>query len=152
VFKIHRVSEQVNHEIQRLHGFVRFRRLTDGVYYAAIEPDYNVVRLLASHFTARFNDQQWLIHDLKRDTGIYYDGAICRFLPEVCINPETVTASSPFTTSKATASLAPKESAYQSIWNQYFQAIAIPERTNPRAQRQRMPQRYWKHLVEQVET
>jgi probable DNA metabolism protein len=150
VLRIRRTSDQVNHEIERLHGFVRFRQLAGELYYAAIEPDHNVVRLLVPHFIARFADQQWLIHDLKRGTGIYYDGVVCRFLPKVNIYSEAVTASRPLTASGVPTSFDTKESTYQSIWNQYFQAIAIPERTNPRAQRQRMPRRYWKHLVERV--
>jgi probable DNA metabolism protein len=150
VFTIRRVSDQVNHEVQRLQGFVRFRQLAGGLYYAAIEPDHNIVSLLAPHFTARFADQTWLIHDLKRRTGIFYESRSCRFLPEVTIDPEVTAASRPFTPNRVADGFAAGEFAYQSIWNQYFQAIAIPERTNLRTQKQRMPKRYWKHLVERV--
>jgi probable DNA metabolism protein len=152
IFRVHRTSTQVSHEIERLHGFIRFRQLTNGSYYAAIEPDHNVVRLLAPHFTARFADQSWLIHDLKRQTGIYYDGVVCRFLSKVTVDLNVITASCPFDANRSSDGFAASEFEYQTIWNQYFQAIAIPERTNLQAQKQRMPKRYWKHLVERVES
>jgi probable DNA metabolism protein len=152
VFKVHRTSTQISHEIERLHGFVRFRQLTNGVYYAAIEPDHNVVRLLAPHFTTRFADQQWLIHDLKRHTGICYDGVVCRFLPEVTTDLNVIAASRPFDANRSSYGFTASEFEYQTIWNQYFKVIAISERTNLQAQKQRMPKRYWKHLVERVKS
>jgi probable DNA metabolism protein len=151
VAKINRARDQVSYEVLRLQGFVRFRQLTTKEYYAAIEPDHNVLRLLAPLFAARFADQQWLIHDLKRRTGIYYDGAVCRFLPEVTVAEDLVAASRPWTSNWTGKGFSPMEHTYQLIWNQYFQAIAIAERTNPRLQRQNMPARYWKHLVERVD-
>lgn len=44
--------------------------------------------------------------------------------------------------------LDPEELLFQKLWRTYFNAIAIPERTNPRKQRQDMPIRYWKYLPE----
>jgi probable DNA metabolism protein len=151
VAQIHRASQKVSREIERLHGFIRFRKLSDGVYYAAIEPDHNILRLLAPHFTARFGDQPWLIHDLKRQTGIYYDTLRCRFLPEVELNPDAITASRPFSSGQRFECLTTDEEDYQALWDRYFHEIAITERTNRRVQRQRLPKRYWKHLVERVE-
>ena len=40
------------------------------------------------------------------------------------------------------------ERQYQKLWKQYFETIAIRERTNPRCQKTLMPVRYWKHLTE----
>jgi probable DNA metabolism protein len=151
VFKIERVSTKVNHEIHRLHGFVRFRKLRGGMYYAAIEPDYNIVQYLAPHFKARFADQEWLIHDVKRKTGIYYNGNRCLFLPEVEMSPLITSESRPFSLQQDQSRFDPEEAKYQKLWDQYFREIAITERRNKRLQRQRMPARYWRYLVEDVE-
>lgn len=154
VLKVRRLSDKVSHEIERLHGFIRFRKLRSGVFYAVVEPDYNIIQFLAPHFTARFADQAWLIHDRKRGTGIYYDGNNCRFLPSLSVLPELISASSPYSPdSKQQASdlFDEQESRYQEIWNLYFQEIAIAERKNERAQKQRMPVRYWRYLVEKIE-
>jgi probable DNA metabolism protein len=41
-----------------------------------------------------------------------------------------------------------REMFYQALWKSYFKNIAIGERKNPRLQRQFIPRRYWKNLVE----
>jgi probable DNA metabolism protein len=40
------------------------------------------------------------------------------------------------------------EEAYRNLWRNYFDSMAIKERTNPRCQRNLMPARYWKNLPE----
>jgi probable DNA metabolism protein len=150
VFLVRRTSDKVDHEIVRMQGFVRFRQLCNGVYYAPIEPDHNILQFLAPHFSARFADQMWLIHDVRRKIGIYYDLHHCTFLPFLEMNPEVLTASQPFKTGENPAVYAAVEGDYQALWNQYFHSIAITERTNPKAQRQRMPARYWRYLVEDI--
>jgi probable DNA metabolism protein len=151
VFKIQRTCEKVTHEMERMNGFIRFRKLSQGIYYAPIAPDHNVIQLIAPHFKARFSDQLWLIHDTTRNTGIYYDGQQCRFIPWIEMSDEIIAASTPFVAREELAVYDQRELDYQKIWNQYFQNIAIPERQNKRQQRQRMPERYWRYLVENVE-
>lgn len=148
VLKIRRTCGLVSHEIGRLHGFIRFRKLKNEVYYAPIAPDHNIVQLLAPHFKDRFADQKWLIHDTKRNSGIYYDLKRCRFIPVVENAPQLQSAGGPETGREEPGCFDPEELDYQEIWDQYFREIAIAERRNPRLQRQRMPVRYWRYLVE----
>jgi probable DNA metabolism protein len=71
-----RVSEMVRmvrREKHRMEAFVRFQELTDGTFYAGVEPDFNVLPLLIRHFKSRYADQKWMIYDIKRKYGIYYD-------------------------------------------------------------------------------
>ncbi|MCL6589284.1 MAG: TIGR03915 family putative DNA repair protein [Firmicutes bacterium] len=147
VFKIRRTCTQVSHEIGRLQGFIRFRKLKNQVYYAPIAPDHNVVQLLAPHFKDRFADQKWLIHDTKRNSGIYYDLERCRFIPAVENAPRLETQDAG-AMGEEPGIFDPEELDYQEIWDQYFQEIAIAERRNPKLQKQRMPVRYWRYLVE----
>jgi probable DNA metabolism protein len=37
---------------------------------------------------------------------------------------------------------------YETLWKEYFVNVAIKERTNERQQRQFMPMRYRKHMLE----
>lgn len=151
VMRVRKTSDKVSYEILRMQGFVRFRKLSSQYYYAAIEPDHNIVQFLAPHFTARFADQQWLIHDVKRQSGICYDGKRCVFIPQIQINPEIIAASQSGAGFGAARNLfAAEEDLYQQLWNRYFREIAIPERVNPKLQRKNMPVRYWRYLVEQV--
>ncbi len=151
VFKIRRICDQVDHEILRMQGFIRFRKLVNQVFYAPISPDNNIVQLLAPHFKARFADQLWLIHDTHRKTGIYYNGTQVNFIPFMEMTPKIHLATKPFETELDSKLLDKDERMYQEIWDQYFQKIAITERQNKRQQRQRMPERYWRFLVENVQ-
>jgi probable DNA metabolism protein len=151
VFKIQRTCDRVNHEILRMQGFIRFRKLKNGVYFAPISPDHNIIQLLAPHFKARFADQRWLIHDTRRKTGIYYNGNQVQYIPFVEMSVEMEPTSRPFTTELQSNLLDSEELDYQKLWNQYFEKIAITERQNKRQQRQRMPERYWRYLIEKVE-
>ncbi len=151
VLEIQKISSRVSYEIHRFQGFVRFRQMKDGIYYAPVEPNYNIISLLAPHFTARFADQQWLIHDLRRGKGIFYDGDKCSPVRLSEIQPEALRRCPPVLSGMENSVFAAAEPELQHLWNDYFQAVAIPERHNKKLQRQHMPSRYWKHLVEQVE-
>lgn len=145
VFQVQRLRGKVAYEVHRFHGFVRFRKMSDGIFYAPIAPDHNIVQLLAPHFQARFADQCFLIHDVKRGTGIYYDRRRCDFLPRVMIPEEAMT-----TASGNEKHWDKDESAYQQLWKGYFQSIVIEERRAKQRQRQCLPARYWRYLVEDV--
>jgi probable DNA metabolism protein len=157
---IRKTSDRVSYEIHRYHGFVRFRKMNDGLYYAPIEPDSNIVELLAPHFSARFADQPWFIHDLRRSKGLYYDGgrtgerAQCRLVTGVEARPEAVLSVRQIGMHGVDFNpgiFEADEPLYQELWNEYFKGIAIRERENKRLQRQHMPKRYWAHMTERVE-
>lgn len=73
VLTIRQTAKMVHREKHRMEAFVRFRLTKDGLYYAVIEPDFNVLPLILSHFEQRYADQRWLIYDTRRDYGISYD-------------------------------------------------------------------------------
>jgi probable DNA metabolism protein len=133
VFRIHTLRRKVSQEAGKILGLVRFRLLKSGIYYAPIEPDYNVLSIIAPHFKRRMQDQNWIIHDVKRDIAAFYDQS------EYTIAPFEFSTPLP---------LDQAERDCQSLWKQYFHTIAIKSRINPRLQRQYMPARYWKHLIE----
>nr|WP_315988235.1 DUF4130 domain-containing protein [Desulforamulus aquiferis] len=41
-----------------------------------------------------------------------------------------------------------KDNFYQELWKEYFKSTAIQGRKNPKLQKQFMPTRYWKYLIE----
>lgn len=143
VFQVQRLRSKVAYEAHRFQGFLRFRKMSDGIFYGPINPDHNIVQLLAPHFKARFADQRFLIHDVKRGNGIYYNGSRCLFLSQVMI-PEKVVATD------VEGYLANDETTYQQLWKTYFQNIAIAERQSKKRQRQCLPARYWRYLVEEM--
>jgi probable DNA metabolism protein len=124
--------------------FVRFKKAADGTYFAAVEPEKNVLPLITGHFKDRFADQCWLIYDIKRAYGYYYD---LKEVRNVVFGEDS--REGHLVTGILDESLMDKdEKLFQQLWKTYFKAICIKERLNPRKHRQDMPVRYWKYLTE----
>lgn len=144
VFDLSRIWKKVNQERHRMWQFVRFQKAADGTYFAAFEPLYNVLPLAIEHFKDRFVDQKWLIYDMRRRYGYYYD---LNSVTEVTFEEDSREA--PLITGMLNESLMDKdEKQFQELWRIYFKAIAIKERFNLRKHKQDMPVRYWKYLTE----
>lgn len=144
VLELAKVWKRVDWERLRLLQFVRFQKAADGTFFAAYEPQYNALPLVIDHFKDRFADQKWLIYDMKRRYGYYYD---LQTVTEVTFDDERL--ESHLLTGMLNESLMDKdEKLFQQLWKTYFNSIAIKERLNPRKHKQDMPVRYWKYLTE----
>ena len=143
VLELSKLQRKVSSERYRLLQFIRFQKAADGTYFAPFEPLYNVLPLTVAHFRDRFADQPWLIYDLKRHYGYYYDKETVQ---EVTFDESE---QSHFLTGKLDESLLSQdEQFFQRLWQTYFKSICIKERLNPRKHKQDMPVRYWKYLTE----
>lgn len=142
VLALKKTERQVMRECMRILQFVRFQQTIDDVYFSAVEPQYDVLPYSISHFKSRFADQLWLIYDLKRDYGFFYDK---HTVQEVVLQNKAFSEDD----GQLNENVAHEnEAAYQSLWQSYFEHINIPERKNLKLQRQHMPRRYWKFLPE----
>lgn len=121
-------------ETHRLQGLLRFSLVASDTYFAAIEPLYNILELLAPHFAKRLSDQKWIIYDAGRKLAALYDlkdwqlhsGMELQHLAEG-VGPD---------------------SAFKDLWRLYYRSISVEGRENPRLQKSFMPVRYWKYLTE----
>ena len=141
VLRFAQLCRRVSREAMRLKQFLRFQKAADGTYFAAVEPEYNVLPLAVDHFADRFSDQPWLIYDLRRDYGFYHD---LRSVREVVLQDTPLLRSGRL----GKGQMAEGEEQWQQLWKTYFKSIAIRERLNPRLHRQNMPVRFWRHLTE----
>lgn len=141
VLMIKQTAKKVDREKHRMEAFVRFALTKDQLYYAIVQPDYNVLPLISNHFEKRYADQRWLIYDCLRKYGLYYD------LEKV---EEVLMAFEPDLNNKDSlkAIYDEREELYQTLWQQYFQSVNIKARKNMKLHIQHMPKRYWKNLVE----
>lgn len=73
VLALRQAALKISRETERLRQFVRFQKTAEGIYFAGTAPDYNVLPLVLDHFADRFANQKWVIYDLKRNYGFYYD-------------------------------------------------------------------------------
>ena len=144
VLQLAQIWKKVDGERVHLMQFVRFQKAADGTFFAAVEPEKNALPLAIDHFKDRFADQPWLIYDIKRAYGFYYD------LKEVRqVTFEEGSCERHLVTGMLDESLMDKdEKLFQQLWKTYFKAICIKERLNPRKHKQDMPIRYWKHMTE----
>lgn len=132
-------AKKVHREKHRMEAFVRFQLGSDGLYFATVEPDFNVLPLILPHFEKRYADQKWMIFDLKRKYGIYYDLHKTAFVDIAYDND---------TDAVATTVLDETEAAWQQLWQKYFNSINIAARKNIKLHLRHMPYRYWKYLTE----
>ena len=143
IFAVRRTANRVFCEAHLLRGMARFQKTAWGVYFSAIGPKHNCLALLLPHFMDRFSGGQWIVYDVKRGYGAFFDGKDCRevFLPE-----EGHTGGK-----LRDELLAEDEKLLQTLWRGYFKALGIKERVNPKLQRRCMPRRFWPYLTEKQE-
>ena len=141
VLTVFQTAKKVWREKHRMEAFVRFQKTADNLFYALIEPDYNVLPIIGIHFQTRHADQRWLIYDGKRKYGIYYD---LQHISEVLLefNADVKSGNSPHSIYDE------QEEFYQQLWQQYFKSVNIAARKNSKLHIQHMPRRYWKYLTE----
>ena len=136
-------AKKVHREKHRMEAFVRFQLTKDELYYAIVEPDFNVLPLIQSHFKDRYADQRWMIYDGRRRYGIYYD------LNNVsCIQVNFEEDSNHG--KDISVVYDDGEKLYQHLWQTYFGSVNIKSRKNMKLHIQHMPKRYWKYLTEKV--
>lgn len=126
-------ARKVGSECHRLLGLLRFELLENNIYYAKIQPDHNIITYISPHFKERFADQNWIIHDTKRNLASLY-------------NTERMVIS--YMDLSNIPELHSDEIRFQDLWKNYYKHIAIKERYNPKLQKNFMPKRYWKNLTE----
>jgi probable DNA metabolism protein len=132
IHAVRRAAQRTGAEYNKYLGVTRFRDV-GGFFYSELEPDCDVLTLLAGHFSARLPDQRWVLHDLRRGKAAVYDTRSW-FVTDMNL-PGSLPATE-------------EESAYQELWRGFFRSTTTRARLNYKAQRGNMPKNYWKHLVE----
>ncbi|WP_430411735.1 TIGR03915 family putative DNA repair protein [Kordia sp.] len=141
VLKISKITKSVGREKHRMEAFVRFRLTKDDLYFASIEPDFNVLPLISKHFKSRYADQKWMIYDSKRKYGLYYN------LDTVEIVAMEFPKHFDFTKTSSDF-FANEELEFQELWQNYFKSTNIESRKNMLLHVRHVPKRYWKYLSE----
>jgi probable DNA metabolism protein len=145
VYWMVQTARKVKKEAHRFLGFVRFQQTADGIFFAPVDPDHDILPLITDHFKKRYADQKWVIYDTRRKYGIFFD---FEQLHEIQLeNPQA---------NLQTGKLSPmakdqQEDYYQRLWQQYYHSVNIAGRRNPGQMTRMMPRRYWKYLPEKNE-
>jgi len=126
------LEKSVCREKVRMLGLVRFKKVKEGYYYSSISPQYNVIGLLAPHFSSRQGKQEWIIHDMSRQVAIFGAGRDWEIKELTGMNFQTSF----------------EEKIVQLLWQEHFKALPVPGRKNRKRQKSLIPRRYWPHLIE----
>lgn len=132
VLPIRQATRKVSFEVERFLGFLRFKD-AGSFLYAVLEPDHNILLLLADHFADRLACERFIIHDRKRGLAVI---ANCKqwYLTDF--------------TQDMDLSCSESENDYQELWKTYFTRIGIENRKNKNLQAHFVPQRYRSNLIE----
>lgn len=141
ILLLHQTAQKVNKERLHLMQFVRFQKTTDDIYFAPVNPVYNALPLAINHFQDRFADQQWIIYDIIRRYGYFYN---LKTTTEITLDWDEHFDQGQLKQS----ALGTDEQLIQTLWKKYFKTLTIQERLNPKLQRQHMPKRFWAYLTE----
>ncbi|AYJ80021.1 DNA metabolism protein [Aliarcobacter cryaerophilus ATCC 43158] len=133
VFYINSLEKELFKNVHKMTGFIRFEELEDNTLYAKIESKFNLVYFLGKHFLKRFNNQNFIIHDLNRKLAfvkIQNDFSV----QEVAFFDEPNYSKS--------------EEKFQKLWKSFFSKVTIKERINPKLQKQMVPLLYRTYMSE----
>ena len=133
VFYLNSLEKELFRNIHKLTGFIRFEELEDGTLYAKVESKFNVVYFLGKHFLKRFNNQNFIIHDLNRKLAfvkMQNDFSV----QEVAFFDEPNYSSN--------------EQKFQKLWKSFFSGVTIKERINTNLQQQMVPLIYRTYMSE----
>ena len=133
VFYLNNLEKELFRVTHKLTGFIRFEELEDKTLYAKIESKFNVVYFLGRHFLKRFNNQNFIIHDINRKLAfvkIQNDFSV----QEVAFFDEP--------------NYSPNEEKFQKLWKSFFSGVTINERTNLKLQTQMVPLLYRTYMSE----
>lgn len=128
-----KINLKISGERHAMLGLLRFKMLESNILYANFEPQYNITGLIAPHFENRLSNENWVIHDIKRNIAALYNKKEW-IINELELEDDLI--------------IHEEEEDYQEMWKSYYKHISIASRKNTRLKKNNMPMKYWKHLVE----
>lgn len=146
VLGVSQIAKSVSREKHRMEAFVRFKKTAEGIFFAVIDPDFNVLPLISPHFKSRYADQRWMIYDEKRRYGLFYDLSRVHEVKLANATNKSMIEQAQLTDTSIT--LDAQEALYDQLWKDYFKSTNIVERRNIKLHLQHVPKRYWKYLTE----
>ena len=133
IFYLNNLEKELFKNIHKMTGFIRFEELEDGTLYAKIESKFNIVYFLGKHFLKRFNNQNFIIHDLNRRIAFVKINETFS-IQEVAFFDEPNYSSN--------------EQKFQKLWKSFFNGVTLKERINPKLQQQLVPLLYRTYMNE----
>lgn len=132
VYSFYEILRKVQKEIHHLHGFIRFSKTEEGIYYAPFYPDNDVCDLILPHFIKRYRSMPFILHDYKFNKLCAYNGKESKIISEK-IPPLKI------------------KDDINSLFKTYYQSVNIESRKNLKLMKNYMPKRYHVNMPEKDE-
>jgi len=137
VRRVFELSRKVANEAHYFQEIVRFQELEQGILFATIEPQSQILTCLGNHFTNRFPLENWMIYDKSHKMFLVHQAKH----PWILVQNEEPNE-------EFLQRVSAKEALYVKLWKGFFDSIAIKERESYERQRQHIPLRYRSHMTE----
>ena len=130
--RLYRAVCSLQEEAHLLTGLIRFSD-SNGALSSVIDPKNDVLPLIMPHFLERFPGERFLIFDRTHRRALLGVQGRGRIIPlEQLEQPEADE----------------DERMYRSLWQTYYDTIAVEGRENPVCRQTHMPKRFWNNLTE----
>jgi len=133
VFYLNSLEKELFKNVHKMYAFIRFEELEDDSLYAKLECKFNVVYYLAKHFLKRFNNQNFIIHDINRKLAFVKIGKDFSIQKVAEFQEPTHSLS---------------EQKFQKLWKSFFKGVTIEERVNLKLQQNQIPLIYRTYMSE----
>ena len=138
ILALTKMRQNVWCEAHHYMGFVRFQELRNKILYSEIEPKNHVLPIIAEHFADRFPKENFIIRDTGRNLYIVHEAGKGIVFHQEEGDGVEVTSDM----------YSEEERKIQKLFKIFHTSIAIQERTNLKLQRQLLPLRFRKNMVE----
>ena len=130
---VYDMEKAVLNEAHLLKGFLRFSDY-HGALLGTIQPKHYVLPLLKRHFAERYPEEYFIIFDQSHKMALLYRPYTSRIILVDSFEPPSETSC--------------PERQFRRLWQEYYDAIAIKQRKNPRCRMTHMPRRFWACMTE----
>lgn len=137
ICNVFELSRSAGNEAHHLTGFVRFQELESGILFSKIKPRNNVLMLLMPHFADRFPEENFVIYDEGRKLFAVHPKNEEWFF----VNGENLAE-------EEIGKISENEAYFQNLWKGFCSSISIKARENRSLQKQNLPLRFQKYMVE----
>ena len=166
VCKAFKLARSAERECCHLEGFLRFEELESGVLYAQVKPKNHLLSFLMAHFSDRFPEEDFLIHDVGRNlVGMHCkkaawgrqeqrkesnlaDWAVARGPEEMLPRGLDAMEADGAERVRTGLKLSAEELRYRELFTQFCRTIGIRERENPELQKNMLPLHFRKYMTE----
>lgn len=132
-----RLARNAGNEIHRMLEFLRFKELEQGILYARIGPECNIVPFIMPHFADRLPLENFIVYDEKHNIyGVHPAKTEWYLVLDSDISAENL------------KKMSETEEQYQKLFTAFCNTIAIKERKNLSLQQQMLPLKFREYMVE----